>query len=64
MDGFKKMVNDMQNEQVGSAMMDFALAAKNDVQPLFTQFKEAGFSEEQSFELTREILIDSLNRNQ
>ncbi len=28
MDGFKKMVNDMQNEQVGSAMMDFALATK------------------------------------
>ncbi|ABS22835.1 MULTISPECIES: hypothetical protein [Bacillus cereus group] len=63
MDGFKKMVNDMQNEQVGSAMMDFALAAKM-MFAAFTQFKEAGFSEEQSFELTREILIDSLNRNQ
>ncbi|EOW9527889.1 hypothetical protein ACO11K_001535 [Bacillus cytotoxicus] len=63
MDGFKKMVNDMQNEQVGSAMMDFALAAKM-MFAAFIQFKEAGFSEEQSFELTREILIDSLNKNQ
>lgn len=53
----------MQNEQVGNAMLDFALAAKM-MFAAFTQFKEAGFSEEQSFELTREILIDSLSKNQ
>ncbi|WNN20095.1 hypothetical protein [Bacillus phage FI_KG-Lek] len=28
MNGFNKIVNDMQNEQVGNAMLDFALAAK------------------------------------
>ncbi|MBY0019809.1 hypothetical protein H7U07_26145 [Bacillus cereus] len=63
MNGFNKIVNDMQNEQVGNAMLDFALVAKM-MFAAFTQFKEAGFSEEQSFELTREILIDSLSKNQ
>lgn len=64
MNGFNKIVNDMQNEQVGNAMLDFALAAKMMFVSFFTQFKEAGFNEEQSFELTREILIDSLSKNQ
>ncbi|MGM1475212.1 hypothetical protein [Bacillus cereus group sp. BceL301] len=54
MNGFNKIVNDM---------LDFALAAKM-MFAAFTQFKEAGFNEEQSFELTREILIDSLSKNQ
>ncbi|EJR41400.1 MULTISPECIES: hypothetical protein [Bacillus cereus group] len=63
MNGFNKIVNDMQNEQVGNAMLDFALAAKMTF-AAFTQFKEAGFTEAQAFELTREILIYSFNNNQ
>ncbi|MDV6040450.1 hypothetical protein N7X28_28950 [Bacillus sp. SM-B1] len=63
MNAFNKMVNDMQNERVNSSMIDFALAAKM-MFAAFIQFKEAGFNEEQSFELTREILINSLNNNQ
>lgn len=63
MNAFNKMVNDMQNERVNSYMIDFALAAKM-MFAAFIQFKEAGFNEEQSFELTREILINSLNNNQ
>ncbi|MEB8860583.1 hypothetical protein P4H06_30420 [Bacillus cereus] len=63
MNGFNKIVNDMQNEQVGKVMLDFSLAAKMTF-AAFTQFKEAGFNEGQAFELTREILINSLNNNQ
>ncbi len=63
MDAFNKMINDMQNDQVGKVMLDFSLAAKMTF-AAFTQFKEAGFTEGQAFELTREILINSLNNNQ
>ncbi|HDR5272545.1 hypothetical protein E8M24_32380 [Bacillus thuringiensis] len=63
MDSFQKMVNDMRNDHVNKTMMDFGLASKM-MFAAFTQFKEAGFNEEQSFELTREILINSLNNNQ
>ncbi|OQR57879.1 hypothetical protein [Bacillus sp. CDB3] len=63
MDAFNKMVNEMQNEKVNNSMIDFALAAKM-MFVAFTQFKDAGFNEEQSFELTREILIHSLHNNQ